>query len=383
MLPSTDAKRDLVVDPASSPDKHAADRQHTPAPKHYCLSQPKSAHPFKVNDGDEKQSISHNVQHTAALNYTNSENLDTPQDSVTLNDNNKNNCDIDQAVLSESGDGFCSLARTQEPLASAGAKGTGDILDSFPPPAGDLYRQEAGPAREDDQDTENELANEIRKPIPAGVNDGDGAETPRPVKDKDDCPHTPPPSPAIPAQDSKTTFEEFFKIQPSKLGGLGAFTVRELKKGEVILVERPLLRTTHFRLMLDYANLSDAKKKAYLSLHGAEDGDRFSRVERIQKFNAFAVLGGIAIFEIASRFNHACPPVQNVEYALDHDEGVIELTVCKDVVPAGTEIRISYGGSPIDLYRTYGFRCCCGGCTPLTDDDIRRFKNHQYGIWEW
>jgi hypothetical protein len=67
----------------------------------------------------------------------------------------------------------------------------------------------------------------------------------------------------------------------------------------------------------------------------------------------------------------------------DNERGVIEFTVCQDVVPAGAELRISYGGTPIDLYTTYGFRCSCGGCTPLTDEDIRRLESHQYGIWDW
>jgi hypothetical protein len=53
------------------------------------------------------------------------------------------------------------------------------------------------------------------------------------------------------------------------------------------------------------------------------------------------------------------------------------------VVPAGTELSVSYGSSTVDLYSTYGFRCACGGCTPLTDDDIRRLEGFSYGNWDW
>ncbi|KAL2166914.1 hypothetical protein VTG60DRAFT_2022 [Thermothelomyces hinnuleus] len=100
--------------------------------------------------------------------------------------------------------------------------------------------------------------------------------------------HTsPPPSGAAAcAGGNKAGFEGFFTIRPSKLGGLGAFATRDLRRGETILTERPLLRTTHFRLMLDYYNLSDAAKKTYLSLHGGEDGDRFGRVERVKVLNS-------------------------------------------------------------------------------------------------
>ncbi|KAK3310734.1 uncharacterized protein B0T15DRAFT_489391 [Chaetomium strumarium] len=181
---------------------------------------------------------------------------------------------------------------------------------------------------------------------------------------------------------TKTDFEAFFRIQPSELGGLGAFAVRELKKGETILVERPLLRTTHFRLMVDYHNLSEAAKKTYLGLHGG-GGDPFNRVERIKNLNSFVVPGGIAIFEIASRFNHACRLARNVDYKFDDEQGVLSLTISQDVVPAGSELFINYGGSPLDLYWTYGFRCRCGGCTPLTDEDIRRLKEQEYGIFKW
>ncbi|KAK4129375.1 hypothetical protein N657DRAFT_677011 [Parathielavia appendiculata] len=252
----------------------------------------------------------------------------------------------------------------QELLESAGAEGAGDILDKVLSLAAVRCRQEAGPECEDGEDAEEELANEIREllePIPAGVTGGDGTAPQSPVEERVDCPPAPPPSPAGSAQETRP----------------------KLKKGEIILVESPLLRTAHFRLMLDYANLSDEAKKAYLSLHGAENGDLFSRVERIKKFNAFAVPGGIAIFEIASRFNHACPSVRNVQYVYDDEEGVIELIICKDMVPAGAELRISYGGSPIELYRTYGFRCSCGGCTPLTDEDIRRLEDQEYSIPHW
>ena len=95
--------------------------------------------------------------------------------------------------------------------------------------------------------------------------------------------------------------------------------------------------------------------------------------------NRFAVPGGIAIFEIASRFNHACPSVRNVQYVFDAQREVLTLTICQDVVSAGTELSITYGGSTVDLYSTYGFRCSCGGCTPLTDEDIRKMKDLEYG----
>lgn len=56
-------------------------------------------------------------------------------------------------------------------------------------------------------------------------------------------------------------------------------------------------------------------------------------------------------------------------------------TVARDraLVPAGAELRISYGGEPVELYSTYGFRCACGACTPLTDEDLRAVRELEFG----
>lgn len=106
--------------------------------------------------------------------------------------------------------------------------------------------------------------------------------------DDEEYPPAPPPSPASNAGKSRTRRlnNKFFAIRPSKLGGLGAFAIQDLKRGETILVERPLLRTTHFRLMRDFYSLSKSAKAAYLRLHGGEGGDAFSRVERIKQLNS-------------------------------------------------------------------------------------------------
>jgi SET domain-containing protein len=100
----------------------------------------------------------------------------------------------------------------------------------------------------------------------------------------------------------------------------------------------------------------------------------------------FQVPTGIAIFNLASRFNHACPPspVRNVAYHFDVEKGVMVFTVCaEEPIPAGAELFISYGGTPAELYTTYGFRCGCGGCRPLTDEDLVRMVELEFGKWEW
>ena len=92
----------------------------------------------------------------------------------------------------------------------------------------------------------------------------------------------------------------------------------------------------------------------------------------------FKVRGGIAIFKIASRFNHACPPVRNVQYEFDEERGEIVFMVCHDEIPVGTELLINYGGSPEELYRTYGFICRCGGCKSLTEEELRILRGEVF-----
>ncbi|KAL1837467.1 hypothetical protein VTJ49DRAFT_3747 [Mycothermus thermophilus] len=193
---------------------------------------------------------------------------------------------------------------------------------------------------------------------------------------------------------------EYFVVRRSSLAGLGAFAARDLRCGETILVEQPLLLTTHFSLLLDYYTLSEEARQEYLSLHGAEDGDSLTRIERIGRYNAFllpdppatsprrgepAPSARIAIFAVASRFNHAClpSPRRNVSYAVDGETGAIAMTVCAEGgAPRGEELLISYGGTPAELYAAYGFRCECGGCAGLTDEEVERMEEGWWGTWE-
>lgn len=90
--------------------------------------------------------------------------------------------------------------------------------------------------------------------------------------------------------------------------------------------------------------------------------------------------GSIGIFAIAARFNHGCGTKRNVKYLYDSRRNVMSFVVWPDLVPAGTELLVTYGSSPTNLYRTFGFRCNCGGCDGLSDQDIRRLRAEEMGI---
>ncbi|KAK3393676.1 hypothetical protein B0H63DRAFT_505527 [Podospora didyma] len=196
-----------------------------------------------------------------------------------------------------------------------------------------------------------------------------------------DCSHqasplpTPPPSPNLEGGDQRHRYEEHFEIRPSSRGGLGAFAVKDLKKWDIVLMETPVLRTTHFGFTDDFFALNEEDQKVIRSLHGAKyPGD----IQGIKTVNQFYVPEGIAILGIGSRFNHACVPVRNLRYAFDNNRNVMTFTVCKDHVPKGEELLISYGSGPVDLYNTYGFRCRCGACATLTDRDLAQIRKARY-----
>ena len=82
----------------------------------------------------------------------------------------------------------------------------------------------------------------------------------------------------------------------------------------------------------------------------------------------------LGIFLVASRFNNACCPRNNVSYAYDSRTKCMRFKADKDI-PTGTELTINYGGQPRVLFTKWGFRCTCGACSPLTDAECQEIMN--------
>ncbi|KAK3388892.1 hypothetical protein B0T20DRAFT_456903 [Sordaria brevicollis] len=185
---------------------------------------------------------------------------------------------------------------------------------------------------------------------------------------------------AIPDTPEYHPYSENFQVCISKYGGFGTFATRDLKLGEVILVEKPLLRTSRVDFHTNFLKLSKKAQEAIMQLYTppgnyrALDGTDPDHIWAIVAANSFALMpydsGIVAVHNVTSRLNHACQPVANVKF--DHDAknmDAIILTMTKPV-KAGSELFISYGGPPLSLYERYGFRCCCGGCKGVSDQDI-------------
>ena len=142
---------------------------------------------------------------------------------------------------------------------------------------------------------------------------------------------------------SKVPKGSCFTIKNVPGKGLGVFATRDIKSGELILAEKPLLQihTAHYLaedVEAEFEKLSEEKKESYMSLASAHGQDpskypssthsdvtdkRERRRIREQHetrtndektvfsvclTNAMQVEAGAGIFELASRFNHACVP---------------------------------------------------------------------------
>lgn len=179
---------------------------------------------------------------------------------------------------------------------------------------------------------------------------------------------------------------------------LGRFLVadRPLARGELLLREEPLLRTTGPR---QRAPFPDAAAVA-ASLRGAElfvpcddvsaavrrvraeapagESEDVLFIREVMHFNSFSTgsAAGCCVFATLSRANHSCKPSCTVE----SDKGI--LRTLRDI-SVGEELTISYlkGESLLlprerrmaELQDHWEFSCCCERCAAPADD-MRRFR---------
>ncbi|KAK8851901.1 hypothetical protein PGQ11_014380 [Apiospora arundinis] len=166
----------------------------------------------------------------------------------------------------------------------------------------------------------------------------------------------------------------FFEIHKSGIAGYGAFASQDLQWGQKILVEPELFRADHVSLYDEFDKLTDASQQAFkrMAAHSTVSGyDKVTSIFRTNSFNVGEGQGGIYL--VAARFNHACSPRNNVSYRFDHEKRRIMFTMTHDVA-AGTELTITYGSSREELFAQWGFVCRCGGCVPLSDEEVLRLS---------
>jgi hypothetical protein len=97
-------------------------------------------------------------------------------------------------------------------------------------------------------------------------------------------PSTPPSTPAT--EDPIWWQNEFLTIKKSKLGGLGAFAAKDLKYGQRILEELPIMSTNSWGICNEYDALSDEDKKLLHSLHKYSPNPNAHEIEKIRRANS-------------------------------------------------------------------------------------------------
>jgi len=121
-----------------------------------------------------------------------------------------------------------------------------------------------------------------------GITNGDenllDPSTPQKRFDNRTNPRVPPNTPA--KEDRIWWANELFAIKKSKLGGLGAFAAKDLKYGDRILEEMPILRTNSWGIYNEYDALSDEDRELFHSLHKFSANPTAHDIEKIRRANS-------------------------------------------------------------------------------------------------
>ncbi|KAK7049329.1 hypothetical protein VNI00_005930 [Paramarasmius palmivorus] len=203
-----------------------------------------------------------------------------------------------------------------------------------------------------------------------------------------------------------------YRIGESPGKGLGMFATRDLKMGELILSERPIIilplmgripgiwadnlpresllsvQTEHWKKTLQHSfrRLTPEKEAAFWNLMNAWPSS-LDKMEGILRTNGFNTEGmedkteqdmmGMyrAVGEIISRINHSCEP--SVERRWDTASFSFQLRATRDI-KAGEECFIQYCDN-MQPYATrkehldgYMFECTCPSCLDPASSDARR-----------
>jgi len=161
-------------------------------------------------------------------------------------------------------------------------------------------------------------------------------------------------------------------------GGIGVFATRDIRLGEVVLQERPLiLATTPETLDVAMANLGPKERKQFLSLTDWRNSPKTAL--GIFQSNGYPCGEEAGVFFEFSRFNHSCGP--NASHAWRH--GCRYVFAAKNI-KAGEELCTNY----IDLAQPrsqrrallkehFGFDCCCSACASSEDSRTSDTRRHR------
>ncbi|KAJ7072828.1 hypothetical protein C8F01DRAFT_1105379 [Mycena amicta] len=221
-------------------------------------------------------------------------------------------------------------------------------------------------------------------------------------------------TPGFPQPLPSTPSPPAFRLISSPGKGLGLFSTRALKQGELILCERPLLITplgvrvfvppsctpaqfvqhslNEFERFAEVAvnRMEEDRREAFMKLHNSHTEDGSGPIVGRIRTNGVGVDGlqpgelgkngntgkYNAICEHISRLNHSCSP--NTSSKFDRASLSFKLYAVRDIA-AGDELTFPYIDTQCSkVHRNkalepYDFQCTCPACTePTTESDPRR-----------
>ncbi|CAD6499733.1 BgTH12-03841 [Blumeria graminis f. sp. triticale] len=154
---------------------------------------------------------------------------------------------------------------------------------------------------------------------------------------------------------------ELFEVRKTLNKGYGAFAIRDIEIGTVILIEEPLLKAEIMTVYYEFEKLNHMQRIQYCSLAGRTgEGSTIISIFETNRFQITKTVGGI--FFKSSRFNHACHPFSVCTFTYDEKKDVLVTTAIQKI-KKGHEITISYTNDPSTLPEYYGFSCDCLRCT--------------------
>eukprot|EP00435_Cladocopium_sp_Y103_P055682 s664_g18.t1 len=182
--------------------------------------------------------------------------------------------------------------------------------------------------------------------------------------------------------------EKAFEVVKVEGHGLSARATRDLKLGDVVLLEEPVLVVTSNdkgdewkeQLYSQYQALPEEKQQEVWNLHDACLQKPEKSLEGILFTNCIGrdqrVRFDAALCLELSRFNHSCSP--NLEQSWDQDAGQVRL-VAAEPVKAGEELFTHYVELRLhreerrqQLLENYGFWCECKACSNWSEESDRR-----------
>lgn len=164
-----------------------------------------------------------------------------------------------------------------------------------------------------------------------------------------------------------------FKIVPIDQKGLGMVATTSLTRGNVILIEAPIIRTvrssSNSMAQSQFYKLSQEDKDKVLALANIHDPN-IKPLRGIMWTNSIGLRGtdeGVGLFITASRINHSCRPNSNSSW--DPETGLMTLIATRDI-SVGEEITSTYvKGFATHAHRRRHLRdllrfiCSCQLCT--------------------